>query len=433
MRGLLLGACLGVSLLTSQLAFAPLRAQDAPQSAREVEKRERERELEILKNDLERAEAINAKLKSEVDAIRNDRARLAQALQESAARMRDTEAKLADAEKRIAPLAARESELRAGLDARRDQLAALLGAAQRMGRNAPPALLMQPDDALRAIRSAILMGAVVPELKAEAETLVAALQELAKLRSEIETERTTLAAARAELDIERRRLAALVDERQRVLVRNQQALAADRTRLQTLAKQTETLRELIAGIDRELAAAAKKAEHPAAANRPAPIDPSLALADPERTKPAIPFGQAKGRLVLPVIGSIFREFGAFLDPKTRAGGISIQSPPGTTVVSPCDGRVVFAGDFRAYGNLLILDAGDGYHVLLAGMEHFTVEVGQFVRLGESVAVMGLGPDPASGGEAKTRTPILYVEFRKGRESIDPGPWWLATEKQKVRG
>jgi septal ring factor EnvC (AmiA/AmiB activator) len=429
MRGFRFSICLFAALI----AAASLRAQDAPQSAREVEKRERERELEILKGDLERAEAVNARLKAEVDAIKNDRTRLAKALQDSAARMRETEVNLAATEQRLAPLAAREGELRAGLEARRDQLAALLGAVQRMGRNAPPAILMQPDDALRAIRTAILMGAVVPELRAEAETLVASLRELAKLKGEIEAERTALAAARGDLDVERRRLAALVEERQRLLVRNQLSLATDRTRLQTLAKRTETLRELIAGIDQELAAAARKPETPSAANRPPAIDPSLALADPERTKPAIPFGQAKGRLVLPVIGSILRQFGALVDPKTRAGGISIQSPPGTTVVSPCDGRVVFAGEFRAYGNLLILDAGDGYHVLLAGMEQFTVEVGQFVRLGESVAVMGLRPDPASSAEAKPRTPILYVEFRKDGESIDPGPWWLATEKQKVRG
>jgi septal ring factor EnvC (AmiA/AmiB activator) len=111
MRGFRFSICLFAALI----AAASLRAQDAPQSAREVEKRERERELEILKGDLERAEAVNARLKAEVDAIKNDRTRLAKALQDSAARMRETEVNLAATEQRLAPLAAREGELRAGL------------------------------------------------------------------------------------------------------------------------------------------------------------------------------------------------------------------------------------------------------------------------------------------------------------------------------
>lgn len=412
------------------LAATPMLAQNAPQSAREVEKIERERELEILKSDLERAEAAHAKLKSEVDALRGSQRELTKTLLATTQRIRDTEAKLAAAARRLAPLEQRETDLRGQLEARRDALAAVLGALQRMGRKPPPALLLHPDDALAAARAELLLGAVVPELRIEAETISAALAELGKLREEIAIERESLKAGRATLELERKRLAALVAERQRQLQTGEQVLAEERTKALALARQTETVRELVARIEREIASAAQAAD---AAQRQARVDPTLNLDDPARTAPAIPFARAKGRLVRPVSGSLLRDHRPAFDPKGESKGIAFETAAGAEVVAPADGWIVFAGPFRAYGNLLILNAGDGYHVLLAGVGTFTVEPGQFVRMGEPVAVMAAGRLPASGNEAANPRSILYVEFRKDGESIDSGPWWPATDKQKVRG
>jgi septal ring factor EnvC (AmiA/AmiB activator) len=95
---------------------------------------------------------------------------------------------------------------------------------------------------------------------------------------------------------------------------------------------------------------------------------------------------------------------------------------------------VFAGPFRSLGRLLIINAGDGYYVLLAGMDHISVEPGQFVLAGEPVATMGASSSgsPAAGG-IETSDPVLYVEFRKDGGSIDPGPWWAKSLGEKVRG
>jgi septal ring factor EnvC (AmiA/AmiB activator) len=95
--------------------------------------------------------------------------------------------------------------------------------------------------------------------------------------------------------------------------------------------------------------------------------------------------------------------------------------------------VVYAGNFRNYGQLLILNAGGGYHVLLAGMERISVDLGQFVITGEPVAVMGGEVQSAAVGAGRIGQPILYVEFRKDGVPVDPGPWWATTEGQKVRG
>jgi septal ring factor EnvC (AmiA/AmiB activator) len=416
-------------LLATLIAALPVLAQ-TPQSAREVEMLERQRELDILKSDLERAEAANAKLKSEIDTLKHDRKRLGQELLQTTARIRDIEAKLTMAERRLAPLSKREKDLGATLEQKRELLSQVLGALQRMGRNPPPAVLLHPDDALNAVRAAIMLGAVLPELKVEAETLGLELAELSKLRAESATEQQALKTARAALELERQRLAALINERQRQLMTGEQTLAAERAKAQALSLRTGNVRDLIAQAEKEIASAAKAA---ALANQPQKIDPNLGFEDPTRSAPAIPFAKAKGRLVRPVSGSLLRDYAPAHDPKRQSAGISIETAAGAEVVAPADGWVVFAGPFRAYGNLLILNAGDGYHVLLAGVGTFTVELGQFVRMGEPVAVMALGPNPASGNEAANPKSILYVEFRKDGESIDSGPWWPATDKQKVRG
>jgi septal ring factor EnvC (AmiA/AmiB activator) len=103
------------------------------------------------------------------------------------------------------------------------------------------------------------------------------------------------------------------------------------------------------------------------------------------------------------------------------------------VTTPCDGWVVYSGPFRSYGQLLILNAGGGYHVLLAGMERISVNIGQFVLTGEPVGTMGTASQVASILAAAPSQPVLYIEFRKDNTPIDPGPWWTASEGEKVRG
>ncbi len=131
---------------------------------------------------------------------------------------------------------------------------------------------------------------------------------------------------------------------------------------------------------------------------------------------------------------MIREFGADDGFGGMTRGASIAARPRAVVTSPADGWVAFAGPFRSFGRLLILNAGSGYYLLLAGMDHISVEVGQFVLAGEPVATMGdvssLSP---AAGSIETNDPVLYVEFRKDGGSIDPGPWWARSQGEKVRG
>jgi septal ring factor EnvC (AmiA/AmiB activator) len=103
------------------------------------------------------------------------------------------------------------------------------------------------------------------------------------------------------------------------------------------------------------------------------------------------------------------------------------------VTSPCDGWIVYAGEFRSYGQLLIINAGGGYHVLLAGLSQIDVQPGQFVLAAEPVGTMnGWSTSTQAQPAAVTNAPVLYVEFRKDGSPIDPDPWWVAGH-QKVQG
>lgn len=424
------GASLIVTLAVAWFAGLA-QAQEAPRSAREVEKAERERELEILRGDLERRKAAEAKLKTEIDLLKNDRRKLAQALVDTAARIKAIEGRISAAEGRLPPLNAREQSIRNSLESRKAVLAEVLAAVARLSRQPAPAVVLKPEDALASVRSAILLGAVVPELRAETETLVADLTELARVREEIVAERNALAEDRAGLDLERTRLAALVEERQRRQAETEKSLEAERARSLALAKQVETVSELVTRLEMEIESAARAAE---AARRDAEAKRTVsAFADPGRITPAMPFADARGKLPLPVSGTRIRDFGAADGAGGNEKGVRIATPPGAQVTAPCDGWVVYAGLFRSYGRLLIINAGGGYHVLLAGMEQITVELGQFVLTGEPVAVMGNGSRTASAAAATTSKPTLYIEFRKDGNPIDPNPWWAETESEKARG
>ena len=289
---------------------------------------------------------------------------------------------------------------------------------------------------LQSLRSAMLLGAVVPELRLRAEKLADDLGELVALRKTIATERDRLAADRDKLGNDQTRLAALVEERQRQQNAVEKDLETEGARAIALSRQVDSLQGLIAKMEQDLKTAAKAAATATLRGTPAaPNDQPNpgALKDAARMSPAIAFASAKGLFALPVNGVKIREFGGSDGAGGLEKGISLATRAGAQVTTPCDGWVVYAGPFRSYGQLLILNAGGGYHVLIAGMERISVNIGQFVLTGEPVATMGTKSQVASILAANASQPVLYVEFRKDGTPIDPGPWWAANEGEKVRG
>jgi septal ring factor EnvC (AmiA/AmiB activator) len=383
----------------------------------------------------ERASAESqAKLRREIDALGDDRRALNQQLIDTAARVRGVEASITATRARLKPLDDRESTLRKSLDERRTAIVEILAALQRTGHQPPPALAVAPEDALQAVRTAIMLGAVVPELRTQADALAGDFADLVRVRQDVDAERDRLARDLDLLGSEQLRLTLLIDERQRKQTATEQALDIERARAADLAHQVDSLKDLIAKLELSLAPAARAAHTEARSIEEDATRPDLAaLKDPGRLSPATAFETTRGHLRLPVNGVKIREFGASDGVGGTQKGQSILAHPDAQITSPCDGWVVYAGAFRSYGQLLILNAGGGYHVVLAGMERISVDLGQFVLTGEPVAVMGGGSQVSAAAATKSKQPVLYVEFRKDGAPIDPSPWWATNEGEKVRG
>ncbi len=398
--------------------------------------KQREQELEATRAQQKSAAELQQKLRADIAAIGQDRSKLNQQLIDIAAQVRGVETRIDDAEARLGPLDTREQQIRGSLDSRRSEIVEVLAALQRAGRRTPPALLVRPEDALQSLRTAMLLGSVVPELRLRAEKLTSDLSELIALRKTIATERDRLAIDRDKVRDDQVRLAALVDERQRKQSAIEKDMETEGARAIALSRQVDTLQGLIAKMEQDLKSAAKAAATANLQGAPATLNgkPDLgALKDPARLSPAIAFASAKGLFALPVNGVRIREFGGSDGAGGVEKGISLATRAGAQVTTPCDSWVVYAGPFRSYGQLLILNAGGGYHVLIAGMERISVNIGQFVLTGEPVATMGSTSQVASVLATNASQPVLYVEFRKDGTPIDPGPWWAANEGEKVRG
>jgi septal ring factor EnvC (AmiA/AmiB activator) len=426
-------AGIALSPAAAQLAASPPQttASTSPDAIQQ-----REQELEATRAQQKSAAELQQKLKADIAAIGQDRSKLNQQLIDIAAQVRSVETKIGDNEARLSPLDTREQQIRGSLDSRRSEIVEVLAALQRAGRRTPPALLVRPEDALQSLRTAMLLGSVVPELHARAEKLAGDLGELVALRKTIATERDRLAIDRDKLQGDQTRLAALIDERQRQQSSTEKDMDAEGARAITLSRQVDTLQGLIAKMEQDSKSAAKAAATASLQGAPATLNgkPNLgALKDPARMSPAIAFASAKGLFALPVNGTRIREFGGSDGAGGVEKGISLATRGGAQVTTPCDGWVVYAGPFRSYGQLLILNAGGGYHVLIAGMERISVNIGQFVLTGEPVATMGTTSQVASMLAANASQPVLYIEFRKDGTPIDPGPWWAANEGEKVRG
>jgi murein hydrolase activator len=403
-------------------------------------------ELRGTEDTLETSHEQRRKIEAEIAVIREDRTKLTAALLDASEKVKAAERKISETEARLDTLTGSEDAVKRSLAGRRAVISEVLASLQRMGRKPPPALLAAPEDMLTAIRTSMLLGSVLPQMRGEAEALASDLSELMQLRQSVAAERETLSDGVAKLRAERQRLAALVEARQAALAAAEEALDSERAKTRELAKQAAGLKELVARMESEIAAAARGA----AASRKADEmraraaetalpgaginNAAVPFKDPARLAPAAAFIDTKGLLPFPVNGVIQRGYGSRDSFGSTQKGLLIATRSEAIVTAPCDGWVSFAGPYRSYGQLLIINAGQGYYIVLAGMDKINVNVGQFVLAGEPVAVMGdSSVKTAAAIAVGVAEPVLYVEFRKDGVAIDPGPWWAKPELQKVRG
>ena len=236
-----LAAAPGLALL---LALSiPAAAQSALDALRQ-----RDQELEAIRSEQKKAAETQTKLRQEIDTIGEDRRKLNQALIDTAARLRTVEGRIDETEARIKPLDDGERSLRQSLEGRRATIAEVLAALQRIGHHPPPAIMVRPEDALQSVRTAIMLGAVLPEMRVQAEALAADLADLLRIRQEIAGEKDRLVRDVAALTVERQRIALLIQERQNKQTETERVLEAERQKSLLLARQVDNLKDLIGKV-----------------------------------------------------------------------------------------------------------------------------------------------------------------------------------------
>ena len=482
---------------------APLDpSYDKKKQAANKRKVEHEETLRKINDALIVSNNTRKELEDSVAALDEDRTALTDQLIATARSIQQTEDAVLESKKRLDDFAVEEKAIKKSLVSRRAILSEVLGALQRMGKNPPPAIVVSASDTLSAVRSAILLGSVLPELRSEAEALIADLTSLSEViastrvewQKRIDQERT-LSEEQVRLDLlikENQRLKASSDEKLLVATNDNQSLFGKATNLRELitaasseidsidlaarAAQTQAQRdaakktaafeaarlEALAKINELRSVEAPQTNEPAA---PEPqsdetgvvlaynsdgeenpsilpdvgrevIDYGTLLDSSAAVKPTVSFAKNQGKLNLPVRGVLLRSYGEADGLGGVSKGMTIETRAQAPVVSPAAGRVVFAGAFSGYDQLLIIDVGDKHHMVLAGMSKIDVKVGDSVAVGEPVASMGgkrsrrlagVSADAAallaSNFSSGQTQPILYVELRKNGNSVNSSPWW----------
>lgn len=323
---------------------------------------------------------------------------------------------VSQSEEKLAGLLADEATAREALEARRAELAQTLASLAHLSRQPPEAMVLAPGSALDMVRASQLMAALVPEIENRAASLRDELNRLAKLRQGVAAEQERLGKAIAQLDHERRELEFLQAETAAAAAQTAEERGSARETSAQLAAQAKDLRAL---VDRLLEQERREAERREAERR-AKIPPSKGSTAPD---PPEAYAALEGSAALPARGRIIGRYGQSDENGLPLRGIRIEARAGAQVIAPADGKVMFAGPFRGYGQLLIIAHGGGYHSLLAGFGRIDRSVGQWVLAGEPVGLLANSP-----GEK----PVLYLELRRKGETVNPLPW-LASGDRKVSG
>lgn len=403
--------------------------------------------LKRVEQDLQTDKALQRQLDRQSQTLQKELDELRDRLVGLADQERAQEDELAHLEESLTALETQERSQAEKLEGERQQIAALLAALQRVARIPPEAALARPDGPVDTLRSALLLRDTVPALRARADALAQALTRLAETREALQAQRSRTYAARLTLIDRQKEIGQLVARREELSRQTEEERQQVAQRTARLTGQAADLRQLMDRIEAERRAAAamaakreaerleaerreaerrlaeqraaeqkaaeqKLAEQKAAEQRAAEqkladqrASEQRARAETEtaRAAPSPPTGER-----LPVGGRVTVRYGEADRYGATSRGVTIQARAGSTVVSPQAGTIVFAGPFRGYGQILIVEHSHGYHSLIAGFGRIDTAVGRRVATGEPIGLM-----PADG------SPDLYFELRRHGQPINP--------------
>lgn len=371
-----------------------------------------EQRLDAVQRSLAQTRQDHAALSQKARALAAQLAQLQADSIKAAKNAQESESALTELEQSETVLAADEARQSAALASDRTREAALLAALVRIATMPPGAMVFQSDAPIDVARSGMLASAAVPRIQTALQAVTDALEQLKQTRAALDTKRRQIVTEQHTLMTENERLAALIDQKQLLAGETRTKADAAQKRIAQLTAQANDLKTLIEKLDQE-----REEEQVATFKRNA--DPP-----PPPPPPTDTVGTAKtlesNHFIIPVAGDIVGHFGD-AQASGSAKGVTFSTRPGATIVAPAPGRVMFAGPFKGYGQILIIDHGDGYHSLLAGIGRITGTVGQHLAAGEPIGTM------ASDG-----TPRLYLELRRQGQPVNPLPF-LAVHDGKASG
>jgi len=376
-RRLVVCAALAAGLFTGAAASAPANGPELQQ----VEASERQREQD-------RDEAT-----AQAAAARLEIAQLQAQLDELNTAQKGGERSVSDKRLRLAALNVREAQLDAELGGAQNKLARLLGALELFRRDPPPALFVDPHDVRDAVRAAILIRAITPELEQRAAVLKVQAEALRRLKRAVDTASEDLFTSESDVADRRAKIEAVIAAKSALEDQDTANAEAARQDANALAARARALRELSQGL----------AVIPPPAGAPEPPDPEHAGL----------FGRAT-MFTAPVQGPPFRRFGeAEAGGAGRSLGWTWRMGGAVNVVAPAQSIVEYAGPLKAWNVVLILRLGGGYHLVLAGLDAAMATPGQVVKEGQIVGRMAA---------ADANPPELYLEIRKNGAPVDPARW-----------
>lgn len=370
-------------------------------------------ELADIEKRLKDREAEEKRLKNEVKEREKEVASLRYRMIETANSLQESEKRMADIAAEIARINSQIIELERNLETERESLGDVLAALQSLEMSKPPALLVSPDDANKAARAAILLSDAAPALEARARELKSDIERLAALRKDRDKERADFEKTAEEIAARRAVLAELLKKKQAERDVAASLAAAAQRETAALAARATSLREVLRRLERLATVITPRLKPPppksdqliAAAPSPKPFRRA------EPFKPSAPFSAARGALRPPVVGRLVGGFGQAKPEGGRFDGVRFATRDQAIVTAPYEASVAFARPWEPIGNLIVLDVGDGYHILLMGVSAILVQEGQRVAAGEPVGAMSAGTDA-----------ILDLEIRKDGEPVNPSLW-----------
>lgn len=396
-----------------------------------------EDDLRELRGEIAASEARQEEYQRQVDELGQETGKLRRQLVAITARVQEKEAAVQEAEDNLIALEKKEASAEAAFEKKSEALIETIAALQILQKNPPPALLVRPDDALDAARSAMLLSEIAPHLKEEADALAFKLTELRLIRDEVEAQKQELMKADKDLARERRDLQKSLAERENLYSSLSVRATLERQRLARMTDQARNMEQLLAALKAVAPTYPRAKPVLEQAPNPAGSGNGPRLAASEGFETAL-ISKARGHLRPPALGRVVGHYGRPDGAGGHAKGITIATQPKAQVVAPFDGQIVYVGSLPGYGELLIIEAGEGYHLVLSGLTRINGVVGQNLLAGEPVGQMG--SEVGSSGGTSTSTaqlreaakPHLYFEMRQNGKPFDPEPW-LTDGQRKVRG